>query len=218
MPLDDMVGTLAEHVAIGSHASVLSRILSPRITLAVWRRPPPDGLGQILDGDALKDFVGLRVVAPAANLPNLLPDALAAAGVAVEAVGDLVAEISDLGLGFAELTEQPEVDVRLECITGDACRKFHADWVTVRLITTYQGRGTEWLELEDAAALADGASIAQLPVRSLVAGDVALLKGRLWADDRALVHRSPPIAGTGERRLVLVINPGDFAPDEALSN
>jgi hypothetical protein len=43
-------------------------------------------------------------------------------------------------------------------------------------------------------------------VRQLLAGEVALFKGRLLTDS-PIIHRSPPIAGTGQRRLVLVINP-----------
>lgn len=36
--------------------------------------------------------------------------------------------------------------------------------------------------------------------------DVGLFKGKL-ATDRPAMHRSPPIAGTGAVRLLLVLNP-----------
>lgn len=42
--------------------------------------------------------------------------------------------------------------------------------------------------------------------RSLAPGAVGLFKGRILAGEQAIVHRSPPIAGTGEERLLLVID------------
>ena len=38
----------------------------------------------------------------------------------------------------------------LEVVRTDSCRKFHADYVTARLITTYLGEGTQWLDEADA--------------------------------------------------------------------
>jgi hypothetical protein len=38
-------------------------------------------------------------------------------------------------------------------------------------------------------------------------GDVLLMKGALFAPDTpAVVHRSPPIEGTGQRRIVLILS------------
>ena len=88
------------------------------------------------------------------------------------------------------------VTIRLEPVTTDACKQLHADYVTVRLLTTYVGRGTQWSE--EAATEA---------MHSLACGDIALFKGRLLLDPPTVLHRSPPIAGTGERRLLLVIDP-----------
>jgi hypothetical protein len=84
--------------------------------------------------------------------------------------------------------------------------------VSLRLITSYAGPGSQWLSNEDAAALAGGADAEQLDVRQLLAGEVALFKGRLRTDT-PIIHRSPPIAGTNQKRLVLVINPAPH-PDQ----
>jgi hypothetical protein len=118
----------------------------------------------------------------------------------------LVADVADLARLAAPLMKTHAVDLRLEVISGDACRKFHADYVPLRLITSYAGPGSQWLSNDDAAALAGGVAAEQLEVRQLLAGEVALFKGRLLTDS-PIIHRSPPIAGTGQRRLVLVINP-----------
>jgi hypothetical protein len=51
-------------------------------------------------------------------------------------------------------------------------------------------------------------------VRCANTGDVLVLKGELWPNNRGrgAIHRSPPIEGTGSRRLVLIID----APNPAL--
>ena len=49
-------------------------------------------------------------------------------------------------------------ELRLEVVRTDSCRKFHADYVTARLITTYAGEGTDWLADADAARVAAGAA------------------------------------------------------------
>ena len=52
--------------------------------------------------------------------------------------------------------------------------------------------------------------------RSLAPGAVGLFKGRILAGEQAIVHRSPPIAGTGEARLLLVIDSPPPAETAAL--
>lgn len=102
--------------------------------------------------------------------------------------------------------------IRLEIVEDDACRRFHADYVTVRLICTYFGPGTEWLSEEQATAQRAGAPLAGCAIQSLATGHVGLFKGRVWAPDGAIIHRSPPISGTGAKRLVLVVNSGRDEP------
>jgi hypothetical protein len=109
-------------------------------------------------------------------------------------------------------TDSSQVSIRLEVIEGNACRKFHSDYVTVRLIATLAGPGTQWLDDGDAARLRAGADPDTLHIRDIATGHVALFKGRAWTRDRAIVHRSPPIAGTGQCRLVLVIDPAPERP------
>ena len=96
------------------------------------------------------------------------------------------------------------IELRLEVVRTDSCRKFHADYVSARLITTYVGAGTDWLDDAEAAHLA--ASGEPRRINRMAAFDVGLFKGKL-ATERPAIHRSPPIAGTGAKRLLLVLNP-----------
>jgi hypothetical protein len=122
---------------------------------------------------------------------------------AVAGLGDipdvLAADIRDLTHRFAGLMQVDEVRIRLEGINTNACRKIHADYTDVRLITTYSGPGTEYLP--------HGQATSEENLVRLPAGHVALFKGRLFAEGHEpCLHRSPPVGDTGEKRLVLVID------------
>ncbi|MDP5220464.1 DUF1826 domain-containing protein [Ruegeria sp. 2205SS24-7] len=110
-------------------------------------------------------------------------------------------DISDLTTRFAEMMRAPYLRLRLDVITTDACRKFHIDAIHARLICTYRGTGTQY------GVSPDGED----PKRVFTVGTGApmVLRGTLWPQNppSGLLHRSPPIAGTGETRLVLVLDP-----------
>ncbi|XXY54755.1 DUF1826 domain-containing protein [Sorangium sp. So ce269] len=115
---------------------------------------------------------------------------------------------------FADLTGCPRVGVRLARLDRPMCPRLHADMVTVRLVTTYVGPGTEWAEHaavrrdrlghrangvpdEDSGVLRAGARL-----RRMAPFEVGLLKGEAWPGNqgRGAVHRSPP--GTSPRVVV----------------
>lgn len=200
----DMLFPKVPHVAIADAPAGLAAIADPAVNLAIWQRGLTPQLAaaawQLLraaDGE-------VRLNVAASDVAAALNAALLAAN--WPAVPALVADVAELAMLAAPLMQTHAVDLRLEIVTGDACRKFHADYVPLRLITSYAGPGSQWLSNDDAAALAQGIAIEQLEVRQLLAGEVALFKGKLLTDS-PIIHRSPPIAGTGQRRLVLVINP-----------
>lgn len=201
--LSDMLFPTVPHVAMADAPAGLAAIADRAINLAVWQRrlsPALAAAGQLV-GQAHGD---IRLAVPAPRAAVALAEALVAAN--WPAVPALVADVAELAMLAAPLMQTHAVDLRLEIVTGDACRKFHADYVPLRLITSYAGPGSQWLSNDDAAALAQGVSVEQLEVRQLLAGEVALFKGKRLTDS-PIIHRSPPIAGTGQRRLVLVINP-----------
>ena len=110
-------------------------------------------------------------------------------------------------------------------VFNDSCRRFHIDHLRLRLITTYVGPGTEWVDESNAdfTALDHPESCDCENPPSLVrdtekvhrakAGDVLLMKGDLYSNDlRGQVHRSPPIEGTSLTRYVVVLTlPGRFS-------
>ncbi|WP_413208458.1 DUF1826 domain-containing protein [Rhodospirillum sp. A1_3_36] len=122
-------------------------------------------------------------------------------------------DVADLVGVFAHVSGRTLVDLRVETIFHDACWRFHRDVVPFRLVTTYHGRGTQWVDSGDEeAALRDQKDYVG-PMHELTPGQVALFKGSLSARG-GIVHRSPPMAGTGQARLFVCLNtPSEVSPD-----
>ena len=86
--------------------------------------------------------------------------------------------------------------LRLEVVETDACRKFHADNVSARLLMPLVGPGTQWVHTGDDDI-----------VQALQPGEVGLFKGWKWTEAPRILHRSPPVAATGETRLLFALSP-----------
>ncbi len=187
------VAAMERLVASGVDRAALDGIARAETALAIWWREVPerlrDGLAA-LDLDTIDD-VRIEV---AAGAP--VDTALHAAAYPGAVVAPLAADIEALVLRHAALTGEDRLKVRLEVIETDACRRFHADYVSLRLLCTYVGPGTQWCCADRPDA------ICEVPT-----GAVGVFKGRLLLDPPTILHRSPPIVATGRRRLVLVIDP-----------
>ena len=203
MPLD--------HLAAPVPASLLRSVLAEGTNIAVWRRPLPDGLAPCLAPlMAHGPFVASAEAAPAAALAALaarLPAPLLAA---------LHADILALAAGFTVLTGDEVLRIRLEALRGRGCHRWHADAVGLRLLCTYRGPGTEWLDLAGGAAKARRLEPSSIVPQRLGAGDVAVLKGERWPGNagNGCIHRSPPNGEDAPLRLVLCLDEAGRIPLE----
>ncbi|WP_415899169.1 DUF1826 domain-containing protein [Neptuniibacter sp. QD48_11] len=150
---------------------------------------------------------------PSAVLNNLLPEHSGKS----EFIEDL-ALIIDM---YACLFELDEVGLRLQVLDRAMCPRFHTDKLGCRLVSTYAGQGTEWLEdpLLDRSKLGagngglsddkSGLYGSEELIHQAQEGDVLLLKGDGWygLDGKGVVHRSPMVP-SGQSRLVATL---DFA-------
>lgn len=180
---------------------ILQAIREEDCNLAIWRRPPLGDFTPLAQGTP----ADLRFETGPAEVETALLAALGEngfAGLALHAL--LAADVARIAGLFCAALDLARFELRLEHVRTDSCRKFHADYVTARLITTYAGEGTDWLDDADAARVAAGQEPRR--INRLNAFDVGLFKGKL-ATDRPAIHRSPPIAATGGERLLLVLNP-----------
>ncbi|KAG1666833.1 hypothetical protein FOA52_009457 [Chlamydomonas sp. UWO 241] len=137
----------------------------------------------------------------------------------------LVDDIARVVEAFGEDLGYTRVNVKLEVIANTKCPKWHADHVGLRLLCTYVGDGTLYVDNAHATRSWVWSGGAMVPVVAGVdeggslqaaTGDLLLLKGHGWGDDQGggsasfmglgAVHRSPdvPEPGAGTRLLLTV--------------
>ncbi|MEO1777299.1 MAG: DUF1826 domain-containing protein [Pseudomonadota bacterium] len=197
-------------VAVADTADALGTFLRPGCVAAIWRRHMPRDVGIWLDGQPPDSLPRGRI-----NVhPHAVEDAVCAmcAGSGLQDGPErdwLVADASALAAVFSQLLSPRFLRLRLDVVNTNACRRFHIDAVTARLVCTYRGTGTQYGVSTDGN---DPARVFTVPT-----GAPILLRGTLWPTQppSGLLHRSPPIEGTGETRLVLVLDPLDEDQDAA---
>lgn len=185
----------------------LAKIKDPGAQLVIWERSFSlsfrDWINQV-DPACLPD---LRLLVEPSNLRDAMVPLLEDCGLMKDPMCELLLEdVNSLVHAFVEITDSPLVDVRLDRITGDACWKFHRDTVEARLLTTYRGSTTEWVPMSHADEAVQDQRDYDGPLERLGAFDVAVFKGSCAGPNDGIVHRSPPISGTGETRLLLCLN------------
>ncbi|MDR7154804.1 hypothetical protein J2W40_001619 [Sphingobium xenophagum] len=173
--------------------NILARIWEPDVHLAIWRRSLTAELQlSVLDWEEIDDIdESVSRETLSAEIPALL-EAAGYDGMAAALARDIV----PLCERFSGIMDCAHMQVRLEVIETDACRKFHADNVAVRLLMPLVGPGTQWIH-----ANGDGL------IHDLRPGEVGLFKGWQWTDNPRILHRSPPIVATGETRLLFALTP-----------
>lgn len=202
--------------AIAEDPLGLTRIFDPEIQLAQWRRPADPVIADWLAAHAGDLGSGIRQVLAPGQQPDLgrLPS-----GAGRDA---LAADIALLAEILSELLDAATIGFRLEVIGKAMCPRLHVDRVGIRLLCTYRGPGTEWVDGASVDRRFLGAASGGLPDDTsglLLAGHrveaippfaVALLKGSLWQgnDGRGIVHRSPAIAVDKMPRVLLAMDAG----------
>src|SRR6056297_3063190 len=189
------------------HLDVIART---GVGAGVGQRRVDPGWQAWSNGLAPETLPQLRVILRPGRVRYAVSDACDVAGLDASAARDwLIEDIGALADCFAGLMRARFLRLRLDVIETDACRRFHIDAVTARLICTYRGTGTQY-----------GISVeGEVPRRVFTTptGVPLVLRGTLWPGNppSGLLHRSPPIEGSGETRLLLVLDPVDD-PEEAI--
>jgi hypothetical protein len=190
------------------------RILEAETSLVLWPRVLDGSISSWLDSVLRNHEPTGRVLVTPKVVGRALRQITDEAGIPDSPESRwLLGDVADLVGLFARVSGWAMVDLRVETITHDACWRFHRDVVPFRLVTTYHGRGTQWVDSRDEeGALRDQKDYAG-PLNELTPGQVALFKGSLSARG-GIVHRSPPMAGTGRARLFVCLNtPSEVSPD-----
>lgn len=200
-PVRDVVKDDAIDVAAVDTPEDLSAIRRPDCAAAIWRRRPLPSFQSWVDALEPGQLPEARVTLRPGDVRSAVTQICEASGTPAcrerERLVDDAAALADI---FVGLMPAPFLRLRFGVVTTNACRKFHIDVVTARLICTYRGAGTQYgISTDDAEPRR---------VFSVPTGAPILLRGTLWPTrpSSGLRHRSPPIEGTGETRLVLVLD------------
>lgn len=206
---------VARNVAHDGHPAVLNKVRDRGVAAALWERPLDQELAAWLDLLPGRALPGMRWSGDVGVLPAALDAALVHPASGVAGLGGmsdnrmkdwLAAEILDLAGLFAQVMGVGAVALRLDVVTGDACRRFHRDRMVARMLCTLRGSGTEYGSEVGPGQVA--------PVAHMGRGAVGIFRGSLWpGEETGLLHRSPPISGTGETRLLLVVDLPEAACD-----
>ncbi len=200
-----------------SHVTVedvvgLTAIFDKHVNVCVWERPEDAALASWLrEVCATRDLSSVREAAVGdTELGGLLLPLPEGPGLA-----RFREEVAGLVELYADLFDAERVGLRLNVLEAPMCPRFHVDKVGVRLLCTYVGAGTDYVdeaevrrarlgvplvEGEEDGAVRPGAGLWRMPAFS-----VGLLKGEAWPgnEGRGVVHRSPP---GDERRMLLSID------------
>ncbi|MEJ8560561.1 DUF1826 domain-containing protein [Yoonia sp. GPGPB17] len=180
----------------------LASIKDPLCSAAIWKRKPLPGFQKWIDERDPADFPRARIMLRSEMVRDAMTDLSDACGLPDCAERTLlIDDIAALADMFSSIMKSRYLRLRLDVIETNACRKFHIDGITARLICTYRGHATQYGN----GAMGDSpADIHEVPT-----GSPMILRGTAWpsAARIGLLHRSPPIEGTGETRLVLVLDP-----------
>lgn len=192
----------ATGVEIVRSAQELAAISHPDCAAAAWERSPPDGFSSWIDSLDDAQLPKVRtILRPEAVLHTVRDLCLRSQMPAGPQREWLIRDIAQLADMFSHVVPAPYLRMRLDVVKTNACRRFHIDAVTARLVCTYRGTGTQFGTSDGGA---EPGRIFTVPTCSPI-----ILRGTLWPESpkSGLLHRSPPIEGTGETRLMLVFDP-----------
>ncbi len=201
-----LIGQMLQHIPAGvslvDDAEGLSVIHRPGCAATVWQRRPLISFQKWINALDPARLPRARVILRPETVRETVRHICDSTGtpdcVERDRLIDDIAALADI---FSEVTQAAFLRLRLDVVTTNACRKFHVDAVTARLVCTYRGTGTQY---GTAPKGRDPQRIFTVPT-----GAPIVLRGTRWPEQPAtgLLHRSPPIAGSGENRLLLVLDP-----------
>ncbi|MEM6525245.1 MAG: DUF1826 domain-containing protein [Bacteroidota bacterium] len=192
-----------------------SQVLQSDVNMFCWQRPLDLKITHYLKNFLPSDLSAIRSSIDKENLHAQIKEARSLWDNDENSEGDLFwQDVENIVADFLEFSDHGTGVLHLRMVTNNACTKFHTDGYRLRLFSTYHGPGTEWLP-EDAinrdALGTNNECIIVDPdkIRQMRAGHVAIFKGERPGrrnSVRGIVHRSPTIANTLEKRIILRVD------------
>ncbi len=194
--------------SIGRSSKILGKIHEEQINIAIYERDVnhlADEINKILSNDLNFKATG--------NIDSIIKELNKIYN--VDDYKLIIDDIIFLLNKFKEISEVKSFKLLLAIVDNDMCRRFHTDLNYIRMLCTYSGPGTLWLSENNLnrEALDDLESNNSIVVNNdlinqVSTGSVAVLKGGLYPrkGTKAIVHRSPNIEESQQKRLLLRID------------
>jgi hypothetical protein len=198
-----------QEVIISSTHKVLSNIRESNAAAVIWNRELHLSLGNEIkellqtDFDVFKETGSDEQISKAIKghpVLNKFP----------ELTDDLLFLMKEFSLAI----NCKDVKFELSAFSDDRCRKFHTDITDYRMLCTYAGPATMYILPEHAGKLCscDDCDIDPSVIQRAAVPDVLIFRGGLASSDEAppLLHKSPAVEKSGEKRLLLRIDTNEF--------
>ena len=195
-----------DNFAIVKDSKQLDAIQNPSINLAVWQRPMDPTMQPIIQRLTREPFE-LRYNTTVEDVSHTLHKHIVAPVEFEQARYRFINDIQRLAIIFSQYAKAHTIRLIVESVHDVPCPKFHQDSITLRLICTYAGAGTEWLENSNVNTHPDccGGSMVHdnKAIKQLGPFEVALMKGKLWPkNEMGIYHRSPEPESSQPRLVV----------------
>lgn len=200
--------------AVGNRAEILSRIRVPGVNLSLWQRPTRPTVSRELSSLQVSDLPDVRCSTTLTTFESDLTRLLELQGLDPSALSHWRKDLRRLAGTYFAVSDDRDVTLRLVTTDDDDCRRYHVDRTQLRMLCTYLGPGTEWLSNDqvDRLAQASGSPNEEIirfgePAR-FEPFWVGILKGDAYPGNsgNGLVHRSPPITGSGQTRVLFCLD------------
>ncbi len=189
----------------------LSSIQSEEINLACLKRPIQQEIIQYATILIEHNFKGINAVVTRDSVKEVVSEQLDSHQWYLTGKCLLTEDVARLAITFMDIIKEDVLQLHLKVVGDDACSKFHTDRYDLRLLCTYVGKGTEWIEdaYVNRSKLLNGENHQiiknESKVQHMQPFEVGVLKGEGSSKNKnkGIVHRSPPIAHAAEKRLLL---------------
>jgi len=195
-----------KHWAVGNEVDTLDLIQRNDINIAIHER----------DTSSLRDeaeeLVANKLYISISGSPQEIAEEIKSQ-LDQEKYALLIQDLLDLLRHFSKVSQAKKFTVMLATVHSNMCRKFHTDINDLRLLCTYTGPGTLWLTEDNINQKSitrnagnEAIVIDESQIQQAKTGAVVILKGALYPEGDPIVHRSPTIEESGDRRLLLRID------------
>jgi hypothetical protein len=198
---------------IGDTPDILTEILEESVNLAIWHRVLSPSV-QMFSHKLLEchGAVGQTMTLSPNNKDGDVQITGLLTGYShLEGYASFLEEVAWLVAAFACLVDARTIGLRIQVLDQAMCPRFHVDHISLRMVTSFAGLGSQWLK-ESELDRSHLGSAAAIPKQSdcfqqIDEGDVALLKGEKWIgnEGHGIVHRSPQLPA-GQRRLLITLD------------